>query len=123
MRSNIEGARIENCILGEGNRQGHAFFNTTGTAIALDGDHPPFIEVNASAAATVNLPAAAAALKGAILRIMNSTTGTALITVQTSTGGAILSAGGAATTTIRASAYADFICNGSVWRSNSTTST
>lgn len=121
MRSNIEGARISDCLYTGSNRFGHTLFTSTGTDIALDADMPPFIEAQLSAAASMLLPAAVAAIKGLAYRILNNSTAALVLTVKTSTGGAIVGSG--ATSTVRQGTFAEFITNGSVWKSNAPTAT
>jgi hypothetical protein len=117
MRSNLEGARVTNNILGEKNRFGMTQLASTGTAIALGADTPPLIALNLTGATNVKLPAASGN-KGLMFYFVNNSTGAVTATLQTSTGGALVGV-----VTVAQNKVAMVICDGAKWRGGRFTST
>lgn len=113
MRSNIEGARIGGNLLVEGNKLGYALLASTAD-FALSSGMPPLLSFSSTQALNVKLPATAT--KGAFHVLLNPSTN--LLTLQTSTGGAL---GFAAT--IRGGAAAIVVGDGTAWRGVFGTST
>lgn len=110
MRSNIEGARLSNNLLMEGNKQGAVLVpSATGAAVVLDEDVPPYVGLALTTATNIQLPTEARGLR---LTLANESTGAFVATVQGSTGGALSPA-----TTLAQNEVLDFVCgNDLTWR-------
>lgn len=115
-RSHLEGARLAGNLNMEKNRYGMGLLKSTGGNVALTADHQPALNIQATAAFNLRLPAASAALKGLWFWLINTSTGAFRATLQTSTGGALVPAAG-----VNQNRTGMAICTGSVWKTLGTT--
>ena len=117
MRSNVEGTRLANNLLMEKNRLGMIQLTSTGSQLTLDSDMPPLIFLKLTVGATnVRLPAVSTNEKGLRFKIINNSTAAIKGTLKTSTGGAILGDGHAATVLTK-DVGCEVISDGVTWRS------
>jgi len=110
MRSNIEGALIQDNVFLRNNRVGMTTVRSTGTTQVLGANISDYIELRLTAAAGVRLPAASTSQRGRRLTFLNASTGAFTATLKTSTGGALTVAA-----TVQRFKSKSVICNGAAW--------
>lgn len=113
MRSNIDDALVTNCLL-KGTKRVDCVLAADSGTIVLGADTPDFVRLQLGGAVNVRLPAAAVALKGRKITILNESSGANTATIQDSAGNALPVA-----STITQNACKSYVCNGTLWYAHS----